>query len=372
MSLNGYQINRQKIGKGSFSKVYKGIEIKTNCEIALKAISKKRLNSEKLKKYIQNEILILSTLKHPNIIVFKEIFEDDHHIYIVTEYYPYSLDTLIKTSDNYDIKKIMTELKNGLEYLIQNKILHRDIKAENILLDRNFNVKIADFGMSTVFDSQDSLFSTMCGTPIFASREILSGVQYDIKSDLWSVGILFYYLLFKKFPFNQVANYHQLLQKINNLQIHIPDTVDPITKDLLSSLLCIDADKRISWDDFFGHEWFDEESKNKDNDIKADKINDANNVNNINDTNNINDINSINVNNANNINFKMLNSVNVEVTKIGSAILIEDYVNANDDKLSNLNILDIGKSSITRSKYSDTELYNSGIGAFFKSMSFWS
>ena len=143
-------------------------------------------------------------------------------------------------------------------YLLDNNILHRDLKPQNILLTNNYDLKITDFGFARYVDkSKDIVIQTLCGTPMYMAPEIMKYKKYDIKSDLWSVGVIMYQMLFGKLPYN-AKNFLDLIKSIDKKPIKIPDfiTVSPSCKDLLLKLLQKDPNKRINWNDFFNHHWF--------------------------------------------------------------------------------------------------------------------
>ncbi len=255
--LENYLIYSPPIGKGSFSKVFYGIDTITNIPVAIKSVNKLKLN-ENLLSRVDLEIALLEKCDHENILKIYKVIKDDTHVYIILEYCESSLKDIIKRKvPETDVLKYSRQIKNGLQYLYSKNILHRDIKPQNILL-KNGVLKISDFGLSKIFTNQTDLTMTLCGSPHYIAPEILKFKQASIKSDLWSVGVVLYQLLFGKLPYQNCHNILELTKAMEH-SINIPNEgVSIECLDLLSNLLKKDVNHRISWDDFFNHEWFDE------------------------------------------------------------------------------------------------------------------
>ena len=140
--------------------------------------------------------------------------------------------------------------------IISNNIIHRDLKPQNILISDIGDIKITDFGFARYFDN-DLLIQTICGSPLYMAPEIMKNQKYDYKSDLWSVGIIFYEMLIGYTPYKS-KNIYELIRKIENDNIDIPNkfhlSID--CKNLLFALLKKNPEERISWEDFFNHKIF--------------------------------------------------------------------------------------------------------------------
>ncbi len=141
-----------------------------------------------------------------------------------------------------DIKSYFTQFKSGLKYLLMNNILHRDIKPQNILLHKEGDtiiVKIADFGFAKHFESltEDSIMETLCGTPMYLAPEIIKNKKYTIPSDLWSVGVILYELIFHTTPFKKPKNILELMRNLDHLQVKFPFKINQDLEDLLEALL---------------------------------------------------------------------------------------------------------------------------------------
>ncbi len=147
------------------------------------------------------------------------------------------------------------QIITGLEQIHSLGVAHRDLKPENLLLDALNNIKIVDFGLSNTYKPGEFL-KTACGSPSYASPEMISGLRYDPKcADLWSVGIILYAMLVGRLPFED-SNTSQLYRKITEGQFHIPSHVSDHAKALIHSLLQVDPSKRIKMEGVRSSRWF--------------------------------------------------------------------------------------------------------------------
>jgi serine/threonine protein kinase len=257
--IKDYVVSRKRIGKGSFSTIYKAFNTNDNKEYAIKEVI---IDKKSIKSNVKREFLVLKKLNHPNIVKLYDLIIDTNYnnIYFVFDYF--KVGDLAKFLDNKPLKekfckKYSKQLADGLKYLLDNNILHRDLKPQNILLTDDYNIKIADFGFARKVD-KNMLLNTLCGSPMYMAPEIINKQDYSIKSDLWSVGVIIYQMIYGRVPF-EVNNFVQLIKKINNEKISYKDDkikISPLCLDLIKNLLQVDVDNRISWDQFFFHPWF--------------------------------------------------------------------------------------------------------------------
>ena len=276
-TIDDYTLEKKRIGKGSFSTVYKGIH---NCTGKVYAIKEISFDINKSKNNIKREINVMKKLNHDNIVKLHNVIIDTkyNNLYLVLDYYP--LGDLAKFLNKRCLKEIycqkyVLQLSNGLKYLLENKIIHRDLKPQNILVTETYNIKITDFGFARYFDS-DIMIQTMCGSPIYMAPEIMMHKKYNNKSDLWSVGIIMFEMLTGHPPFRS-RNIIDLINSIKKKKIELPKniTLSKNGQDLLFGFLKVNPDERISWNMFFNHIWLEKdhimENENKFLEIDIDK-----------------------------------------------------------------------------------------------------
>lgn len=260
--IGNYKYNNKIIGRGAFSVVYKGTDITTGDKVAIKEIFYKNFTKIE-KEHLQTEIEIMKKVNHKNIIKLIDVItkSNENSVYIITEFCDRGTlhDLLYEHDKNLTEEKIQNytkQLAEGLRYLQSFNVVHRDLKLTNILLTKDNIIKIADFGFAKEAND-NSLMKTLCGSPGFMAPEILFHYKYNNKSDLWSLGMIVYHLIYKAHPYDPVSNIVELTHKIKNVKITYPYRRD-VSDDcisLIKSLLVINPLKRISWNDFYRHPW---------------------------------------------------------------------------------------------------------------------
>ena len=257
--LNEY-ILKDTIGKGSFSKVKLGINKITGEKVAIKILDKKKLklNSERIR--IQRELNIIKKLNHINIVKIFQIKEDTNNIYIIQEYIENNLFIHIINKKHFTEKEssfYFYQLIKGLEYLHSLNIVHRDLKPENILITKNKLLKIIDFGLSNYYNEKE-LLSTSCGSPSYTAPEVILGNKYNgFKADIWSIGIILYFMLYGYLPFeenNEINN--SLFKKIIQCKIGYPKNISTNAKNILKKILVVDPKKRINISEIKKHQFY--------------------------------------------------------------------------------------------------------------------
>ena len=268
-----YEIQNKIIGKGKFGVVNLGINKKTGNKVAIKIINKSSLKTEIDKELIKSEIDIMKLCHHPNIVKLLDHFENSEYIYIVMEYISGgTLNQYIKNHYFYisesEAANIISQIGNGLKYLHNYGIVHRDLKTDNIMLTKNNEngiIKIMDFGLSKIVGPKEGLIDGY-GTLNYCAPEVLMREPYNKQIDIWSLGIILYYMLVGHFPFQ--GNKEEIIAKNIVYQPLIFDEKEWENKsrkviNLIEKSLEKKPSKRISIDDFLKHPWLKKNVKQK-------------------------------------------------------------------------------------------------------------
>lgn len=253
------------IGKGHFSKVFKVKYKKDNEIYAMKCCKKSKLKEYKQKEHAINERRILGNISHPFIVSLKYAFQTEHKLYLVMEYLSggelfYHLRKKRYFNEESSIFYI-GQIICILDFLHENKIIYRDIKPENFVLDSNGYIKLIDFGLSKENIDKDKKHytKTFCGTCEYLSPEIIKGDPYNQSVDMWSLGVIFYEMLIGVPPFYD-SNKDKLYKKIYfndpnyalNKKVVLSDTII----DFLSKLLVKNPCQRMTIRDAKKHKLF--------------------------------------------------------------------------------------------------------------------
>ena len=253
------------LGKGQFGKVWKAKHQKTNKIFAVKQMDKRKIiNNPLLKRLLKTEISIMNEINHANILHLYEFLESENNFYLVVNFCNKGdlQEYLQKKAENFfeepDAVYFLKQIMNGFQELRKNQILHRDFKLANLFLNDDTLV-IGDFGFAK---SGNDMAKTRLGTPVTMAYEILTAdpnkeILYDSKADLWSIGIVYYQMLFGKPPFNGFT-VPELIRDIKKKVRHLdfPKVISEESKDLINRLLEPDPKKRINWGEFFNHSLF--------------------------------------------------------------------------------------------------------------------
>ena len=261
------------IDSGAFADVYRAKSKLNNEYVAIKEI-KKIMTSENT---ILNEIKIMKELKSENSISLIDSIETNDSYYLVLELCLISLEQYIKKRGGplsiEEIKEILINLNESFKEMKNKNIIHRDLKPSNILLSISKSkidkicFKISDFGLSKLFEGTKMDLINSKGNLLTMAPEVLKGEKDLIgyKSDIWSLGIIIYYMLFKEYPYNGKMEI-QIIQEINKKNKLQPSGNKELD-DLINKMLIINVDERISWENYFKHPFFNS---------NEDKINQSN------------------------------------------------------------------------------------------------
>ena len=255
------------LGEGAYGKVFKVRHKISKVLRAMKIIDKNKMSSGG-KKSLINEINIVKSLDHPNIMKVYEYFNKDNNLYIISELLSGG-ELLEKINENGFLSEdvsayIMKQIFSAVDFCHEKGILHRDLKPENILIESEaeakkefFTIKIIDFGTSgKIQDEEDELFNVEVGTPLYVAPEILENEKYDEKCDMWSCGVIMFMMLSGKAPFNG-DNDEEIYQSVRKGKYDFDnekwDEISNEAKDLIKNLLIHDFNKRFSSKEALNH-----------------------------------------------------------------------------------------------------------------------
>ncbi|KAJ7100117.1 kinase-like domain-containing protein, partial [Mycena belliarum] len=259
----------QTLGEGEFGKVKLGLHYKYGEEAAVKLIRRETADNEGKMAKIAREIEILDILKHPNIVRLYDVFETDKFFGIILEYASGGelFDHILahRYLRERDAAKLFSQLISGVWYMHQKNIVHRDLKLENLLLDRHRNLIITDFGFANHFNhNQNDLMETMCGSPCYAAPELVNnnGLYVGTTADIWSCGVILYAMLSGYLPFDDDPE-NPDGEDINKLYAYIactpltfPDYISDEARHLLGAMLTPDPGARADLATVMRHPWF--------------------------------------------------------------------------------------------------------------------
>ncbi|CAK7340113.1 unnamed protein product [Dovyalis caffra] len=260
MGVENYHVI-ELVGEGSFGKVYKGRRKYTGQTVAMKFIMKNG-KSDKDIHNLRQEIEILKRLKHENIIEMLDSFESPQEFCVVTEFAQGELFEILeddKSLPEEQVQAIAKQLVRALHYLHSNRIIHRDMKPQNILIGAGSVVKLCDFGFARAMSSNTVVLRSIKGTPLYMAPELVREQPYNHSADLWSLGVILYELFVGQPPFYTNSVY-ALIRHIVKDPVKYPDDMSPGFKSFLKGLLNKVPQNRLTWPALLEHPFVKETS----------------------------------------------------------------------------------------------------------------
>jgi len=235
-----YEVGRT-IGQGTFAKVKFAVDADTGAAVAMKVLDKETILSHRMLHQIKREISVMKIVRHPNIVRLNEVLAGKTKIYIILE--------LITGGELFDkiarhgklleneARKYFQQLIDAIDYCHSKGVYHRDLKPENLLLDARGNLKVSDFGLSTLCQNGVGLLHTTCGTPNYVAPEVLGKNGYDgSAADIWSCGVILYVLMAGYLPFEE-NDLPSLYEKIIAAKYSCPYWFSPGATSLIRRIL---------------------------------------------------------------------------------------------------------------------------------------
>jgi serine/threonine protein kinase len=266
MKFTDFYTLKEVIGKGKFGVVNLGIHKKTQQQVAVKIINKDSIKTIEDKELVRIEIGILKLCHHPNVVRLLDHLENEDYIFIVMEYIEGGTLGQYFKKKNFNFSErqassIMSQIASGVKYLHKYGIVHRDLKPDNIMITQQNDfgiVKIMDFGLSKIVSTQEKMVDGY-GTLSYVAPEVLLRTPYNKEVDIWSMGVILFYMLCGHLPFKGKKEV-DIAEKIVNDDLEFDneewESRSKKVKELISGCLKKEPEERITIDEFLNHPWF--------------------------------------------------------------------------------------------------------------------
>lgn len=253
--VNAFYDKKQKIGQGASGSVFLG---KTATKRELIAMKQINLTQQPRKHLIYNELEVMKDCRHPNIVNFLDSFMSGDDLWVIMEYMKGGALTDIIDTNNLtesQISRICGETCRGLKHLHDKKIIHRDIKSDNVLLSAEGLVKITDFGFCAKVSDKQKKRATMVGTPYWMAPEVVKQKEYDTKVDIWSLGIMAIEMVENEPPYldEEPLKALYLIATNGTPSLKNPEMLSNEIKEFLALCLCVDFMSRANADELLEH-----------------------------------------------------------------------------------------------------------------------
>ena len=254
-------IKMEKIKIGNYCKIYKAKNKETGNYVTIKEIDKDRIDDDKYLKEIEK----INKINSENIIKLIEIFDTNEILYLIMNFYSFNLEDYIKIREKpfsiNEIRELLIQLNKVFNQMLKENIIYRNLKLSNIMIsfDRidKCLIKLSIYGVNKFLKKINS-FSTSIQS-LTTAPEILQDRTITKKCDLWSLGIIIYYLLFKEYPYNG-SNEIMLIKEITSGK-KLKKCENEELNDLMNKMLTFDVNERISWEEYFNHSFFEQKKK---------------------------------------------------------------------------------------------------------------
>nr|XP_057931544.1 serine/threonine-protein kinase PLK1 [Doryrhamphus excisus] len=247
------------LGKGGFAKCYEITDVESKQVFAGKIVPKSLILKQHQREKMTSEITIHKSLHHANIVGFHGFFEDDDFVFVVLEICRrrslLELHKRRKAVTEPEARYYMMQLLKGVQYLHDNKVIHRDLKLGNVFLNDDMDVKIGDFGLATKIEFDGERKKTLCGTPNYIAPEVLCKKGHSFEVDVWSLGCILYTLLVGKPPF-ETSCLKETYNRIKKNSYTIPWHINPAATSLIKRMLHADPGQRPTIGEMLADEFF--------------------------------------------------------------------------------------------------------------------